>query len=75
MTFDRGRSVPLLLWPFHALVGLLAFVLEATGRLVCAALGFVSLGVGVLLTLTLIGAPIGVPMAVLGLLLLVRSIF
>ncbi len=75
MSEDQRGRVPWFLWPFHALWRLLGFVLEATGRLLCAVLGLVVMILGGLLTLSVVGAPLGVPLLLLGFLLLVRAIF
>lgn len=69
------RSVPWLLWPFVAIWRLLTFLLAAAGRLVCGVVGFVLLVVGAVLTATIAGAPFGVPLAAVGILLLVRALF
>lgn len=69
------RRTPLLLLPFVALWSLIGMILKATGRLVAVILGFVLLTVGVLLTITMIGAVIGIPLAGFGFLLMVRGFF
>jgi hypothetical protein len=69
------RKVPWFLWPFLALWWLVTFVLEATGRLVCGVLGVALILVGGVVALTIVGAPVGIPLAVLGVLLLVRALF
>jgi len=61
--------------PFSALWKLLTTLLGLTGRLVAGVIGLVLLVLGVLLTLTVIGAIIGIPMIIAGILLLVRSLF
>ncbi|HPV08684.1 MAG TPA: hypothetical protein PK801_07170 [Aggregatilineales bacterium] len=53
----------------------MAFILEMTGRLVGIILGAVLLIAGVVISLTVIGAIVGVPIAILGLLLIVRGLF
>ena len=75
MIANVESGVPWFLWPFYAVWRLVTFVLTATGRLLCALLGLVLIAAGVVVTLTLIGAPIGIPLAALGFLLLVRAIF
>lgn len=83
MTADGGidvdesgeRRIPWILWPFYAIWRLLTFILELTGRLVCAVLGLAMMMGGVALTLTVAGAPVGIPLAALGLLLLARALF
>ena len=72
---DRSNGVPILLWPFYAVWRLLTFVVELIGRLLCAVLGIGLMIAGVAITLSIIGAPVGIPLASVGFLLLVRSIF
>lgn len=69
------RSVPILLWPFYAIWRLLTLILELTGRLLCAILGLVIMGAGVTLTMTLVAAPLGIPIVILGFMLIVRALF
>ena len=69
------RSVPWFLWPFYVVWRLVSFVLEATGRLVCVLLGVAILAIGIAVSLTVVGAPLGIPLAVLGALLLLRAFF
>lgn len=69
------RSVPWILWPFHAVWRLLTLILEITGRIICAILGLALMAAGVAITLTIVAAPIGIPMAVFGFLLLIRALF
>ena len=69
------RRTPWPLVPFVALWRLVAFVVELTGRLIAVVLGGVLMLVGVLLSLTVIGAIIGIPLAFFGLLLMLRGMF
>jgi len=69
------RKVPWILWPFHAVWQLLTLVLEITGRIICAILGLVLMAAGVAISLSIVAAPIGIPMAVFGFLLLIRALF
>ena len=69
------RRVAWFLWPFVALWDLLAFILGVTGRLVLGVIGLALMIVGLVLTVTLIGAPVGIPFLIIGLLLIFRSIF
>ena len=75
MARSARERAPWILWPIAAVWDLLAFLLRLTGRLVAAVIGFVFLLGGALLSFTIVGAPIGMALAVVGLLLLVRSIF
>ena len=75
MTDSEERWIPRFLWPFYALWRLLTFILNATGRLVLAVLGIALMVVGLVISLTVVGAPLGLPLAILGLLLLLRAFF
>lgn len=72
---NRRQHVPWIVWPFVALWDLLAFILKLTGRLVAGILGLAFMIVGLILTVLVISAPIGIPLAIIGLLLVLRSIF
>jgi len=72
---DRDRDVPILLWPFYAIWRLLTFILEVVGRLLAAMIGLALMAAGTAITITVLAAPIGIPIAVVGFLLLVRAIF
>ena len=71
----RNRKVPLLLWPFYALWLLVSFILIITGRLLVVLLGGALMAAGAALTLLVISAPLGIPLFLLGLLLVIRGIF
>jgi len=75
MSDSTDKRVPILLWPFYAIWRLLTFVLEFVGRLLCALLGIGMMAAGVTITLSVVGAPLGIPLAVLGFLLLIRALF
>ena len=73
---DSTRSnVPILLWPFYAIWRLLTFMLSVIGRLLCATLGVVLMVAGVAITLSVVGAPLGIPLSALGFILLIRALF
>ena len=75
MTTQTKNHIPWYLWPFAALWKLLALIVELTGRFVAMLLGIVLIVIGVIVSLTIIGAVIGVPLAIIGLLLFLRGIF
>ncbi len=75
MNDSTDKHVPILLWPFYAIWRLLTFILELVGRLLCALLGIGLMIAGVAITLSIIGAPVGIPLAALGFLLLMRAFF
>jgi hypothetical protein len=72
---EESERVPLLLWPFWAIWRLVTLIIGLTGRLIAIVLGLVLMVVGTLLNLTGIGAIIGVPMLLFGLLLVIRGFF
>ncbi len=72
---SANRTAPWLLWPFVAVWDLLALVLNITGRVLAAILGVGLMVVGIALTMTVAGAPVGIPFAIVGFLLMIRSIF
>ena len=74
-TNAKHNSVPWFLWPFAALWRLLAVIVELTGRFVAMVLGIVFIVVGVIVSLTVIGAIVGLPLALVGLLLFLRGLF
>ncbi|MBN2007150.1 MAG: hypothetical protein JXA21_27615 [Anaerolineae bacterium] len=72
---DKKQKIPWFLWPFAAIWWLISFILQLTGRAVAAVLGLVFMVVGALLTVTIIGAIVGIPLIIFGFLLMIRSIF
>ena len=72
---ESDRDVPILLWPFYAFWRLLTFVLEVVGRLLCALIGIALMAAGTAITITVLAAPVGIQIAAVGFLLLVRAIF
>ena len=65
MTTETKSHTPWFLWPFVALWKLLAVIVEMTGRFVAMVLGLVFIVVGIIVSLTLIGAIIGIPLAII----------
>jgi hypothetical protein len=64
-----------ILWPFIALWKLLAGLISLTGRLAAVIIGAVLMLAGGIVSLTVVGAVIGIPLAVLGLLIILRGLF
>jgi hypothetical protein len=75
MTTETKKHIPFYLWPFAALWKLLAVIVEMTGRFVAMVLGIVLIVAGVIVSLTIVGAIVGIPLAFIGLLLLLRGVF
>jgi hypothetical protein len=65
----------LIVWPITALWRLVTGILAMTGRLVAILIGLVLMIIGVGLTLTIVGAIVGVPMFAFGLTLVIRGLF
>ena len=68
-------KTPWLLWPFAALWNLLTFILKLTGRLLVVLVGLALMIAGIILTVIVLAAPVGVPLFIFGLLLMIRGIF
>ncbi len=75
MNDSTRNRVPILLWPLYAIWRLLTFVLNLIGRVICALFGIAMMVSGVAITLSVVGAPAGIPLAALGFLLLIRALF
>jgi hypothetical protein len=75
MSESTETHIPILLWPFYAIWRVLTFVLSVAGRLICSVLGLGIMIAGVVITMSVVGAPIGIPLASLGFLLLIRALF
>lgn len=69
------QRAPWFLWPVAALLDLLGGILRLCGRVAVVCVGLASMIAGAVATATLIGAPIGVPLFVVGVMLTVRGIF
>ena len=68
-------ATPFRLAPFVAIWRLVAAIVEITGRLMAVLLGVVLMIVGVIATVTIVGAVIGIPVFLFGLLLVFRGLF
>ena len=68
-------KVPLIAWPFWAIGQLVKTILSLTGRLLGVVIGFLLVVVGFLISLTVVGAVVGIPLAGLGILLVIRGLF
>ncbi|MCP4302045.1 MAG: hypothetical protein GY783_15790 [Gammaproteobacteria bacterium] len=75
MSDSTDTRIPILLWPFYAIWRLLTFVLNFVGRVICSILGIGIMIAGIAITISVVGAPIGIPLASLGFLLLIRALF
>ncbi|MBE5785333.1 MAG: hypothetical protein E7330_05980 [Clostridiales bacterium] len=64
-----------LFWPFKMLWSFVGVVFLAVGKLMSLLLGLLITVIGVLLSATLVGAIIGIPLLILGVTMMVRSLF
>ena len=67
--------VGILTLPFRLAGGLLAWILSLVGRFAAILIGLLSMVVGVLLTITVIGGVIGIPLLIFGFMLVLRGLF
>ena len=75
MNDSSESQVPWILWPFYAIWKLLTLILNILGRILCALLGIALMMAGVAVSLSIIGAPLGIPLAAFGFLLTIRALF
>ena len=69
------KKNPWLLRPFIWLWNFVAYIITLTGRLLAVVIGIVLMAVGVILTITVIGAILGIPLIIFGFLLVVRGLW
>jgi hypothetical protein len=72
---ENSNPVPWYLWPFWAVWRLLAWIVSLTGRLIAIILGLALIIIGAVLCITVILLPLGIPMAIFGILLVFRGLF
>lgn len=71
---NQSQNVPWFLWPFYALFRLIGWIILTGGRMVAAIIGLVLMIAGVIVSLTIVGAVVGVPLAIFGFLLVLKSL-
>ncbi len=72
---QRGKRVPIFLYPFVGMWRFFAKMVRLMGRAMAAILGLLIMILGVVLTVTLVGAVVGLPLVIFGFLLIVRALF
>jgi hypothetical protein len=72
---NQPRNTPWILWPFVALWDLVTGILKLTGRLVAMLIGVVLMIAGIAVSLTIVGAIVGIPLIIFGFMLTVRGLF
>lgn len=64
-----------LFWPFTAFWKLVGSIMNLTGRLIAVILGFSFLIIGIILSFSIIGGIIGIPLVILGFTMIIRGFF
>ena len=72
---NQTRNTPWILWPFVAMWDLLTGILKLTGRVIAALIGVVLMIAGIAVSLTIVGAIVGIPLIIFGFMLTVRGLF
>ncbi len=75
MTEHRKKRIPWLLYPFWLIWRLIVWIIEGVGRVIGAVIGLVLMIAGVVVSLTVVGLIVGVPLFIFGLMLIRRSLF
>lgn len=77
MSFDKKmrKRIPWYVLPFWWIWQLLALIVGMTGRLVAILLGLLLMIAGVLVSVTIIGLVVGIPLILFGVLLIIRGLF
>ncbi|MBE6906133.1 MAG: hypothetical protein E7476_07690 [Ruminococcaceae bacterium] len=65
----------ILFWPFELIWWIIGLVFDLLGFIISLTIGLILTILGAVLTFTIVGAFIGIPLIVFGLLLAVRSFF
>ncbi|MBN1535125.1 MAG: hypothetical protein JW908_00230 [Anaerolineales bacterium] len=71
----KTRRVPWYLLPFWWIWELLAMIVGMTGRLLAIILGLILMIAGVLVSVTIVGLIIGIPLILFGVMLIIRGLF
>lgn len=74
MTHRRSGLVSVLLWPFVAILRLIEGIVVLGGRFLVMVLGMVFIFAGLLISLTIVGAIVGIPLALIGVLMVFRGL-
>ena len=64
-----------LLWPIRAPFRLVRLLLKTAGRVALLMFGFMLVMAGVIISFTIVGACIGIPLLLLGVALILRALF
>lgn len=67
--------IKIILWPFTLVWSFVGLIFKLLGCMLSAILGFVFIIIGAVLTITIVGAIVGIPMIISGTMLIIHSIF
>lgn len=70
-----GLLWDIITWPFRLAMAIIGWILSAAGRFIAFFIGLGLCSLGVLISLTVIGAVIGIPLMLFGGALMLSSIF
>jgi hypothetical protein len=69
------RRTACIFWPVTVLLRSVTFALALAGRLAAIGLGLILMMIGLILTITIIGGAVGIPILMFGFLLVRRGLF
>ncbi len=72
---EKKKRTSCFLWPFKAIWDLVIWIVSLTGRLIAVVLGLALLIVGGVLTALVVTAPVGIPLALFGLLIVIKGLW
>lgn len=71
----RYRNTWIIFWPFVAVWNLIEFIFKMIGRLFAVLLGLMIMILGAILCFTIVGAVVGIPLAIFGFTMMIRGFF
>lgn len=75
MASNAFRNTPVIFWPVVAVWKIITKLVELTGILIALLVGFIFMVVGVTLSMTVVGAVIGIPLLFIGVMITLRAIY
>lgn len=67
--------IKLLCWPFVLIFKLIGLIINIVGKFAGGLIGLGLIVLGLFITFTIIGAPLGIPMVIFGFLIMIKAIF
>ena len=75
MSANAFQRTPVVLWPVVAAWKIITKLVALTGILIALLVGFVLMVVGVTLSMTVVGAVVGLPLLFIGVMITLRAIY